>query len=114
MHIHPIPHFVWQVLRACKRAKSPPTGKELRIWPSRKTRDGKWLDELVEEGLLGVVSEDPVPDNPTPAERNLPVQFRRRYELTERGLVAAEFGECELNHRPRPPAPDKAPNKRKK
>ena len=85
----PISHFTWQVLRAVKRSKKPPTGKQLRLVPSRRTKDGTFLDDLVGEGLLDVVGVD-VPDGD---DGRLPVQFRTRYKLTAKGEYAAEHGE---------------------
>ena len=65
----PISHFTWQVLRAVKRSKQPPTGKQLRLIPSRKTKDGTFLDGLVNEGLLQVVSVDELPRDATDREK---------------------------------------------
>ena len=88
----PITHFTWQVLRAVKRAKKKyPTGKELRLVPSRRTKDGTFLDGLVTDGLLEVVGQD----EPTEQTRKWPAQFRARYRLTEKGEHAAEYGEFE-------------------
>lgn len=91
----PISHFTWQVLRAVKRNKKPPTGKQLRLVPSRRTKDGSFLDELVNNGLLQVVSVDELPADATNQERQLPVQFRTRYRLSANGEHAAEYGEYE-------------------
>jgi hypothetical protein len=91
MPVMPISHFTWQVLRAAKRSKKPPTGKDLRIVPNRRTKDGTFLDELVKDGLLQVVGQDEV----TQETRKLPVQFRTRYKLTASGEHAAEYGEYE-------------------
>lgn len=88
----PISHFTWQVLRAAKRSKTPLTGKQLRLVPSRKTKDGTFLDELVGAGLLQAVGTDP-PSAKT--EKRIPVQFRTRYRLTPVGEHAAEYGEYE-------------------
>src|SRR5688500_14326199 len=52
MPVYPVRHFEWQVLRTVKRAKSPPTGRALRLVPSRRTKDGSFLTDLVEQGLL--------------------------------------------------------------
>jgi hypothetical protein len=91
MSMLPISHFTWQLLRAARRGKTPPTGKELRVHPSRKTKDGTFLDEVVAEGLIEAVSVDS-PDEKT---QRLPVQFRTRYKLTAKGEYAAEYGEYE-------------------
>src|SRR5690348_15364341 len=96
--IVPISHCVWQILRTVVRAESAggllPTGKDLRVTPSRKTKDGTFLDELVECGLLAV-AEKPgrVPATASLAEKAEPEQFRARYRLTEKGRYAAEYGE---------------------
>jgi hypothetical protein len=91
MPLLPISHFTWQVLRAAKRSRKPVTGKELRIVPNRRTKDGTFLDELVNDGLLQAVSQDPI----APETKRLPVQFRTRYKLTPLGEHAAEYGEYE-------------------
>lgn len=91
MSMLPVSHFTWQVLRAAKRSKKPATGKELRINPTRKSRDGSFLDALVTAGLLEEVSVD----EPNENTRKWPAQFRTRYRLTESGGYAAEYGEYE-------------------
>lgn len=91
----PINHFTWQILRAAKRSKTPLTGKQLRLVPNRKTRDGTFLDELVGAGLLQVVGVDQEQAAATAAEKRIPVQFRTRYRLTPVGEHAAEYGEYE-------------------
>jgi hypothetical protein len=91
----PISHFTWQVLRTVKRSKQPPTGKQLRLIPSRKTKDGTFLDDLVTEGLLQIVRVDELPSNATKREKETPVPFRTRYALTTQGEHAAEYGEYE-------------------
>jgi hypothetical protein len=93
----PVSHFTWQVLRAVKRSKKPPTGKQLRLAPTRRTKDGTFLDELVRDGLLVVVSVD----EPTEETHRWPTQFRTRYRLTATGEHAAEYGEFEREVRPR-------------
>ncbi len=93
MPVFPVSHFTWQVLRTAKRSKTPPTGRALRLVPSRRTKDGSFLTELVELGLLaratGVAA----------------APFEATYSLTERGEHAAEYGECERPVRPRPAEP---------
>ena len=91
----PISHFTWQVLRAVKRSKKPPTGKQLRLVPSRRTKDGTFLDELVTEGLLQVAGVDDLPRDASAREKQMPHQFRTRYKLTSSGEHAAEYGEYE-------------------
>ena len=56
MLVLPITHFTWQVVRTVKRAKKPPTGRALRLVPSRRTKDGTFLNEMVELGLLNRVT----------------------------------------------------------
>ena len=79
----------WQVLRAAKRSKKPLTGKELRVAPTRYTKDGSFLDDLVNEGLLEVVGLN----EESAQTKQFPVQFRTRYKLTAKGEHAAEYGE---------------------
>ncbi|QJX00599.1 hypothetical protein [Frigoriglobus tundricola] len=107
MPVLPVAHFTWQVLRTLKRSKKPPTGRSLRIVPSRRTKDGSFLTELVDQGLLTRVSG-------TAAE-----PFDATYTLTERGEYAAEYGECDIPVRPKsseafPAAATKAVKKTKK
>lgn len=74
----------WQVLRAAARAKTPPTGRELRLVPSRRTKDGTFLGEFVTAGLLWAVTPDADP-------------FAATYALTPLGAHAAEYGEYECD-----------------
>ncbi|VTR92134.1 unnamed protein product [Gemmata massiliana] len=106
MPVRSISHFTWQVLRTAKRSKKPVTGRELRIAPTRMTKNGSFLTKLVEEGLLSRVTgaaADP---------------FEATYSLTEKGEHAAEFGECEFQSRATitvqqpPPAPPKGKKKK--
>ncbi len=101
MLVLPITHFTWQVLRTVKRSRTPPTGRVLRLAPSRRTKDGTFLTEMVELGLLTRVTG--TADAP----------FEATYALTERGEHAAEFGECERSVRARPsdPVPTERPSK---
>src|SRR5215212_3870471 len=95
----PISHFTWQLLRTLVRNKNKPmTGRQLRVIPTRKTKDGTFLDELVKDGLLEVVGVNDAPPKAHGASVEAPVQFRTLYRLTERGKHAAEYGayECEL------------------
>ena len=100
MPVRPTSHFTWQVLRTVKRAKKPLTGRALRLIPSRKTKDGTFLNALVDEGLLARVTGSP--DAP----------FVATYSLTEKGQLAAEFGEYEYEMKPRPPEPPAGPAKK--
>lgn len=83
MPVRPLRHSDWQILRAAKRSKKPPTGRELRISPTPRTKDGSFLTVLVEEGLLAFVA----------GSRGAP--FEATYALTEKGQYAAEYGEYE-------------------
>ena len=91
-----VPHFEWQVLRAVGRSPQPPTGRELRLVMSRRTKDGAFLTTLVWRGLLAHAAggaADP---------------FAATYALTPLGERAAEYGECELPLEllgPKPPLP---------
>ena len=84
--LFPISHADWQILRAVHRAGSPPLGRDLRLIPSRRTKDGTFLDDLVEAGLLVTVGKPQAADG-RPGE---PVQFRTRYRLTKLGHAVAE------------------------
>jgi hypothetical protein len=86
--VRPASHFTWQVLRTVKRNKKPPTGRVLRLIPSRKTKDGSFLTALVNEGLLERSSG------------NASAPFEATYSLTEKGKYAAEYGEYEYNLKP--------------
>ncbi len=74
----------WQVLRFALR-NGTATGRELRVWPSRRTKDGTFLQDFVDKGLLRVVAPGGTP-------------FEATYALTPEGEHAAEHGEyeCEL------------------
>lgn len=104
MAVRATSHFTWQVLRTVKRSKKPPTGRALRVVPSRKTKDGSFLSALVEDGLLARVTG--AADAP----------FEATYALTEKGKHAAEYGEyeCEPTRAPDPTAAptSKAPKAR--
>lgn len=84
MPLLPVTHFTWQVLRVVKRSKKPPLGRTLRLAPTRSTKDGNFLTDLVEQGLLARATG--TVDKP----------FDATYTLTERGEHAAEYGECEI------------------
>ena len=88
MALLPVAHFEWQVLRAVRRSRKPAAGRALRLAPTRRTRDGSFLTNLVESGLLKRVTGT--------AE----TPFDATYALTELGEHAAEYGECD---RPLPP-----------
>ena len=80
----PVTLQTWRVLRATLRAApSHPAGRELRLAPTFVTRDGKFLAEIVERGLLRVVTPDPDP-------------FAATYALTPPGEHAAEYGEYDM------------------
>ncbi|MCE9568255.1 MAG: hypothetical protein K8U57_40160 [Planctomycetes bacterium] len=84
MAVFPVSHMQWQTLRAVKRSRKPPTGRELRLNPTQSTKDGSFLTKMVEEGLLTRVT----------GTENEP--FAGTYSLTDLGKHAAEYGECEL------------------
>ena len=84
MAVFPVSHAHWQILRAVKRSRKPALGRELRLNPTRATKDGSFLTDLVKTGLLTRVTgteSDP---------------FEAMYSFTELGKHAAEYGECEL------------------
>lgn len=95
MPVFPVRHFEWQVLRTVKRGASPPTGRALRLVPSRRTKDGSFLTDLVEQGLL------------TRVTGTAAAPFEATYALNERGEHAAEFGECEMPPRAKAVGPEK-------
>jgi hypothetical protein len=75
----------WQILRAILRGKKKMAkGNTLRLAPTRGTKDGSFLTELVDRELLEVMESD---DNP----------FECVYGLTPAGLRAAEYGEYEFD-----------------
>jgi hypothetical protein len=108
-------HGDWQRLRHLLRAGTPLSGKKLRLVPDHRTKSGKFLDHLVSEGLIEVVSIVPVAADALPNEQRLPVQFRTLYRLTAKGLTAADYGEYEVaDPRPLPVYDDKKPPTSKK
>jgi len=92
-------HFTWQVLRAVRRSRKPPTGRDLRLVPSPRTRDGTFLSELVTDGLLARVTG------------NEDAPFEATYSLTEKGKNAAEYGEYEYELKRPSAVPASAPPK---
>lgn len=102
--LYSLKHYDWQLLRYMVRAEAArkqPFGRELRIYPTRLTKDGSFLDDLVELGLIAVAAKaPPLSAGATLDEKNEPVQFRTRYALTEKGRHAAEYGEYEVAHTP--------------
>ena len=74
-----IPHLEWRVLRQVARTRKPSAGTTLRLEMTRRTKDGKFLTDLVRQGLLEVAAEGESP-------------FETTYKLTERGKHAAEYG----------------------
>jgi len=95
MPVFPVRHFEWQVLRTVKRGKSPPTGRALRLVPSLRTKDGSFLTDLVEQGLL------------TRVTGTAAAPFEATYALTEKGEYAAEYGECEMPLKAKAVEPEK-------
>ncbi|MBA4186378.1 MAG: hypothetical protein C0467_00010 [Planctomycetaceae bacterium] len=84
MPVLPVTHNQWQVLRAVKRSRKPPIGRELRLSPTRGTKDGSFLTGMVRLGLLSRISG---------TEKE---PFEATYALTETGKHAAEYGECDF------------------
>jgi len=81
----PMGTFEWQVLRAILRAGAAhPNGRQLRLVPSRRTKDGTFLTDIVNRGLIKVVSKNKDP-------------FEATYALTPLGEYAAEHGEYEAD-----------------
>ena len=75
----------WQQLRFVLRAGRPAYGSELRLVPTRQTKDGTFLTDLVRRGLLepvGRMAGDP---------------WATTYQLTAVGRYAAEYGEFEFD-----------------
>ncbi|VTS03477.1 unnamed protein product [Gemmata massiliana] len=92
--LFPIKHATWQQLRVLARAKGKPVlGRDIRIVPTRFTKSGEFLDELIEAGLIERAEGKPIAGNE-------PEQFRVRYTLTEKGRHAAEYGEYERVRQP--------------
>ncbi|VTR92835.1 unnamed protein product [Gemmata massiliana] len=90
----PISHATWQQLRVLSRAKGKPVlGSVIRYSPTRFTKTGEFLDELVSEGLIERAERKPVAGSE-------PEQFRAKYTLTEKGKHAAEYGEYERARTP--------------
>jgi len=75
----PVSHAQWQILRAVKRSRKPAMGRELRLNPTRGTKDGAFLTDLDRMGLLTRV---------TGAESD---PFSAMYSLTELRKHVAEF-----------------------
>jgi len=104
--IVPLEHHTWQLLRSLVRAEAAGkdmSGAELRIAPTRRTKDGTFLDELVRLGLITVSGKAaPPPPGASAEEKNRPPQFRARYRLTPKGREAAEYGEYDRPYTPEP------------
>ncbi|OWK46424.1 hypothetical protein [Fimbriiglobus ruber] len=75
----------WQQLRFALRAGRPVYGSELRLVPTRKTKDGMFLTNLVVRGLLETV--DQVTGDP----------WATTYRLTAVGRYVADYGECDFD-----------------
>jgi hypothetical protein len=80
----------WKLLRCIVRAEAADRrsvpGRELRLDFSRATRDGTFLDRLVEKGLIAVDGKAPKPaPGPGSDGRPEPAQFRTHYRLTDLG-----------------------------
>lgn len=83
--------FTWKLLRTAARSDVPLTGRQLRVVPTRWSKSGEFLDELVADGLIEVVAV--LPDPAPRGASKKPAQFRTTYKLTAKGLHAAEYGE---------------------
>jgi len=86
----------WRILRGLLRAKNKGlTGAELRkLWWSRRSKSGRFLDELVKLNLIQAVKVCDCTST-LPSEVRKPVQMRTVYTITDAGKVAAEYGEFE-------------------
>ena len=102
MPMLPIRHSEWQILRVAKRNRKPLTGRELRIVPTRHTKDGTFLNDLVRRGLL----------NRMTGSETAP--FEATYALTPLGEHAAEYGECETVRASPQPVPTTAAKAKRK
>lgn len=80
--VEPLGHFTRQVLRTVKHSTEA-DDRTQRPVPSRRPKDGTFLTDLVEGGLLSRVT----------GAAGLP--FEATYKLTEQGERAAEYDECE-------------------
>ena len=78
-----VPHLEWRVLRQVARTRKPSDGQSLRLEMTRRTKDGTFLTDLVRQGLLEINAKGKTP-------------FEARYQLTERGKHAAEYGVFEV------------------
>jgi len=88
MPVLPISHETWTTLRVLVRSTKPVPGRELRYNPTRRNKDGTFINELIRRGLL---------KRETGTERD---PFEGTYSLTQLGQHAAEYGECEHNIEP--------------
>lgn len=80
---HQVPHYDWQLLRILARAKNKAVrGQVLRHTPTRHSKDGQFLNDLVARGMIETVAEGEG-------------VFDSTYALTDLGRRAAEYGEYE-------------------
>lgn len=79
-------HENWQRLRFLVRTGER-TGRDIRMTMSRKSRDGSYLTQLLNDGLIKVV---------VPAKDRLDAT----YALTDLGRLAAEHGEYDKPYSP--------------
>ena len=77
------------------RIGTDPLGRELRPSPTRATKDGTFLDEMVKAGLLAAIGKSEPVDG-----TGEPEPFRTRYTLTALGRHAAEYGEYDRPYTP--------------
>lgn len=89
-------HADWQVIRKIQRetkgTKKGTPGAGLRMIPNRRTKDGTFLLDLEEWGLIERAGQDAPPKD---ALDKVPEPFLIRWRLTELGEYAAEYGEFE-------------------
>lgn len=75
---------MWQTLRILTRTTAPARGRELRVAPTRATKDGTFLDNLAAAAGLLVRHGKAAPS-----------PFDSSYKLTKLGEHAAEYGTFE-------------------
>jgi hypothetical protein len=78
----------WRALRRLVR-RAPRLGRELRAGYGRKTKDGAFLTDLQQRGLIAPVVMMEPGDQLHAKE---PKPFRMWWRLTDAGVFAAEYG----------------------
>lgn len=99
----------WKLLRFILRASR---GGNVKGWlcrtdPSRRTKDGTFLTDLVEDGLLkdDGPCDPPGKDEPVTQAVRDHAPFHRYYQITALGREAAEYGEYTPPEKPRAESP---------